>query len=208
MRVARVPFSVLLPLVELALWAALILIPTSLLFYRLRQAAEQSEPARIHLGHFEVTLRRDQLFGFAVSAVARTYSHTITAINFPGASVEILISLPTTWPSVWHPTDVPNDSWRSLSYPFFCLPAWWLVGRGIDGSLRRSHLHWALTLIGSVLFLGSLALLVGFCFGPGRDIADLGWIRWGLGFWVTAFGLLPLSWLRQRGARREKDHAA
>jgi hypothetical protein len=188
----------MLPLFELSVWAVMIPIQAGLMWYWVHETAQNSETVSIHAGQFEVTLPRDRLLTSALISLTSQRSHIITAINLPGMFVEVLISLPTSWPGVWHPEALPVDSWRSCSLPFYCLPAWWLVGRGIDGLLGRRRLHLAMLLTGSILFLIFLVPLVAFFWAPTSDRADMAWLLPAFGFWALAFGVLPLAWLRQR----------
>jgi hypothetical protein len=125
-------------------------------------------------------------------------------LNFPGIFVEMSVVLPTAGSPKWHPAALTLAGWRMLSYPFFCLPAWWLVGKGLDGLLRRRRLHWAMLLTGSILSLLFLVLVVGILTSPAGDRADMAWLLPGCGFWTIAFGVLPLAWVRQR---RRQDGA-
>src|SRR5262249_28790345 len=133
-------------------------------------------------------------------SVAMWDSHTISAINLPGMFIEPLSRLVPAWRQLGHPAQLTRDSWRALTLPIFCLPGWWLVGRGIDGLLGRKRLHWATLLTGSVLFVLFVVVLLGFTFGlSSAERADLHWISWGLAFWTLAFSVLPLTWfLRSR----------
>lgn len=39
----------------------------------------------------------------------------------------------------WWPAFLLPSTWRSLMHPLYALPAWFLVGRGIDALLRRTR---------------------------------------------------------------------
>jgi hypothetical protein len=202
---ARSPASFLLPFLALTVWSLLVPVPAIVLYDRLRQSAPITDPAHFHLGQFELSLPRNRLFSFCLRSVAEQRSHTITAVNLPGSIVEILISLPTSWPGLWHPKDFSANSWRSLVLPFFCLPAWWLVGCSIDGFLKRRTVHWGLLLTGSILSILFIVIFFGFLFGLSRsERGDEDWVLWGLGFWAVTFGVMPLVWLRQRTAARSE----
>lgn len=199
----RVSFSLLLPLVELALWVSLVLVPTTLVYFHLHHVA-QTGSAAIHAGEFSVTIPQDHLLAFALQVATISHSHAITAINLPGTFVEALISLPTSWPHLWHPPSMPIDIWRALTLPIFCLPAWWFVGVGLDALLGWRRLHWVALLTGSVLFVLFLVLFFGLRFGMSASerLEVVDWAFWGLGLWIALFGVLPCAWLRQTlGAR-------
>lgn len=172
---------------------------TTLMFYGIRHAARGSVAIGMHFGQFAVVVPRNRWFFFSLQSVAMRYSHTISAINFPGILVDLLMTLVPPWKPLGHPPQLTMDSWRGLSLPIFCLPAWWLVGRGIDVFRGRKQLHWGTLLTGSILFTLFAIVLLGFTFGlSAADRADASWMLWGLALWVLAFGILPLTWLRTR----------
>jgi hypothetical protein len=176
------------------------------MFYGLSYASHGSDVVALHAGHFDLTLPRNRLLSFSLESVTRQHSHTITAINIPAIFIEILVSLPTSWPSSWHPPQLSMDSWRSLTFPIFCLPAWWLVGRGIDGLLGRKRLHWATLSTGSVLFVLFVIGFVGITFSmSAEERADSHWVLWGLAFWILAFSVLPLTWFLRRPFRETRS---
>jgi len=131
-----------------------------------------------------------------VDTVALRSSKLVMACNLPGGFGEILISFATTWPNVWHPAGLLLETWRSLSYPFFCLPAWWLVGRGFDGLVRGVRLSGGLALLGLVLCVLFIVLALGLSFGlPTSERRDVGLVVVGFAIWAAAFGVVPIAWL-------------
>jgi hypothetical protein len=200
-KLARLPFSYLLPLTELTIWLVLVIVPATLFFFQLRSLAGPTG-APIQTATYKAFIPRHEIFSFAFTTGASRHSHIITALNLPGIIVEVLISLPTRSSVSWVPAGFFLDSWRSLVLPFFCLPAWWFVGRGIDALLGRRHLHWATLLTGSALSLLSSVLFLGLRFGASAsersENGGIGWILWGFGFWALAFAVFPTAWLRQR----------
>jgi hypothetical protein len=198
MKTSRIRFSFLLPVLELTVWVVLILVPATLLFLQYR-----SEPGLHRIGIIDVTIPRDHLLPFAAESAAIRYLEFFCALDFPGMIGEVLVSLPTSWPASWHPAGISLQSWRPLSLPFYSLPAWWLVGRGLDALISRRRMHWLLGVSGSLLCLLCIVVLCGLWFGvPDRD-DDGAWIFWGLGLWGMGFGVLPVAWLRQRRLESE-----
>ncbi len=174
----------------------MVLIPTTLVFIRVKHAAQDSDQGALHPRDYSARIRRDA--SFALNAATVRNSRFISGLNIPGTVIEILISLPTSWPSVWHPSSVLPDTWRALTYPLFCLPAWWLVGRGIDALLGRRRLNWATLLTGSLLSLVFLVCFVGLRVElSASDRAKGEWPLVGLALWTVLFGVLPAAWLRQ-----------
>ncbi len=135
MRTSRLRFSFLLPLLELAVWVAVLLVPATLRgFNNLARNEPGSLTATLSPGaKFEVAT------WLAVQASPVGVSHAISALNIPGLLGEFLISLATTWPQSWRPFLLNLDVWRAISLPFMALPAWWFAGRGIDFLVSRER---------------------------------------------------------------------
>ena len=204
MNIKRLSFSVLLPVAEITIWLALVPIQTGIIYYRFHQAAQGSQAVRIHTEHIDWTVPKDKWFSSAITAVATRNSETIVAINLPGLIVEILISIPTSWPSTWQPAGILLPVWRSLIFPIYSLPAWWFVGRGLDGLLGRRRVFRIMLITGSIAVLLLLIFLFGFFFSASQsERTDLYWLLPGVVFWTFAFGLFPLTWVKQRVTDRQ-----
>lgn len=204
----RVSFSLLLPIVDLALLVVLVFVPITMTALHLYQASKGSAQVQIHSGSFDMTLPRDQIVPLAIRMVTVSRAHLMIAINLPGVLFQALISLPTSHNSSWHPTALLLDTWRALVFPFFCLPFWWLVGRGLDAVIHQERLHWSFLLGGTALF--ALLLVATFVFYlpmPASDRADLVWLMQGLIGWTIAFAVLPTAWITQ-SIRYRRDASA
>jgi hypothetical protein len=204
MKVSRASFSVMLPLFELAIWVVLVVVPATLVFLNLNQTAHGSPTAHVGTERFGLEIPRQRVLWFAFWSATNNKAHAIAAINIPGTIPEVLISLPTSWPQSWHPAGWLIDSWRALIFPFFCLPAWWFVGLGVDSLLGWRRLHWVTLLLGSIFFLLFAVLFLGFRFGMSiseRTESDIRWVLWGFGLWALLFAAFPCAWLRQRRSR-------
>jgi hypothetical protein len=118
---------------------------------------------------------------------------------------EILISLPTSWPAIWHPAALLPETWDALVLPFFALPFWWLVGCGLDALIAKERLHWSLLLIGTLLAASCLALLLGFHAGISTAEQEASpWRMRGLAGWTIAFAVLPIAWIVQSTRQRRR----
>jgi hypothetical protein len=204
MKVPRTSFSFLLPLVELAIWVVLVAVPATLVFLNLQLTAHESPTAHMSSGLVSAEIPREQFLEFAFSSTTDTSANAITAVNIPGIILEILVSLPTSWPDSWHPSGWILDTWRAVIFPFFCLPAWCFVGLGVDSLLGWRRLHWGTLLSGSVFFLLFMVLFLGFLFGMSaaeRVEGDSGSLLWGIALWALLFAIFPCAWLRQRPSR-------
>lgn len=130
-------------------------------------------------------------------------------LNMPAMLIEIAISLPTTWPDSWYPSlPYPFGDllfWRSISWPIYALPLWWLGGRAID-ALRFGNLPFTprINLVEAII-MGVIGTLSG-SGGVGLFLTEeSGSLHDGL-TWVIVPGLLwlglgilsVLAWFRQK----------
>jgi hypothetical protein len=205
----RIPFSHLLPLIDLALLVILVFVPITFTALHLYQASNGSSSVHIHSGEFEMTFPRSQIIPWAIRAATVPRAHTMMAINLPGVLIQALISLPahTSPPSTWHPQALALETWRALVFPFFALPFWWLVGCGLDALLSKERLHWSLLLIGTLLSIACLTLALGSRFGmsEAERIGSDWYIRGFIG-WTIGFATLPVAWILQSIPGRRTIH--
>jgi hypothetical protein len=193
---SRVSFSVLLPLIELVVWVVLLAVPATLAFLNLERVAQGSGVAHIQAGMFSASIPRNQFLSFALESAAIKSSHIVDAANMPGFFGELL------WPASWHPAGVMIDTWRAITFPFFCLPAWWLVGLGVDVLLKWRRLHWGTFLTGTLLFILFGVLFLGFRFAlTDSERGEVTYPLWGIGLWAFLFAILPIAWFRQWRSR-------
>jgi hypothetical protein len=208
MRGDRIPFSHILPVIDLALLVVLVFVPITMTAAHLYQASNGSDPVHIHAGQFEMTLSRSQIVPWAIRMETTAKAHLMMAINLPGILIQALISLPSikSGAQSWHPQALTLQTWQALVFPFFALPFWWLVGRGLDGTVNNERLHWSLLLVGTLLSGTCLALTLGFRLNMSvseRIGAD--WFIRGFAGWTIAFAVLPIAWVTQSIRPRSND---
>ena len=209
MRQDRIPLSHILPVADLALLVLLVIVPITLTSIHLYEASKGATQIHIHSGQLEMSLPRNQIVPLAIRMETVAKAHIIQGINVPGTVFEILISLPTSWPAIWHPAALLPETWDALVFPFFCLPFWWLVGCGLDGLISNERLHWSLLLIGTLLAGGCLALVLGFHVGiPAAERDNHPWLMRGLAGWTIAFAVLPIAWIAQSIRQRRNPPAS
>ena len=201
----RIRFAILLPLAALAVWYFLVPAQIGLIWIQLQLAARHSTDGTVRLRNF--SMPRDSILSFAVMSVGMRQGDTVTALNMPGLFGEVLISLPTTWPELWHPSFVPPEGWRSFCFPFFCLPAWWFIGRGLESLLGWRRPHWGTLLCGTILCTAFLVGLLGLTFGESaaERANEKQFMLYGVAFWTLAFGVFPAAWIH-RWLTRRKPH--
>jgi hypothetical protein len=210
MRGDRIPFSHLLPLIDLALLALLVFVPVTLTALHLYASSKGAAQLNMHSGQFDITLPRSQILPWAIRMETVPKARTMMAINLPGVLFQTLISVSarTSPPSSWHPQALALQTWQALVFPFFALPFWWLVGSGLDVLVHKERLHWSLLFSGTLLFALCLAAVITFCFPMSLAYrADLALPMKGFMGWTIAFGILPIAWIAQRIRRRREPQS-
>lgn len=198
MRMISVPFTTLLPALALGVWALVVAVPAVGTYVELRQVTRGGKNATVSAGRFHTTIPPERFLAFAVNAAVVTRSHAITAMNLPGALVEMPVGVAMTHPSVWYPKDLDQWTGSLLAMPVLCLPAWWMVGLGVEALLGRRRLRWPLLLLGCVLCGMFVVLLAGVVLGwTPQDPAAGGWVYVGLGLWTALFAVIPMAGVRQ-----------
>jgi hypothetical protein len=195
---SHLTFSFLLPLVSLSVWLVLVAVPATIGYLRLLAMAHGASAVHLQAGQFSTSVPRDGFLWFSIRGIGIQRSDSISALNMPGLFGELLISLPTSWPASWHPAGWDIKSWRTLVMPFFCLPAWFFVGRGIDALLGWRRLHWGTLLAGTLLCVLFLVLFLGLRFGLSSDErCEVVFPLWGMFLWAFLFAVVPAAWIRQ-----------
>jgi hypothetical protein len=195
---SSVRFTWLLPALALVVWAAVVVVPAVRMYERLRAVGDQGKNAAVAVETFRGTILPENFWAFAVNSAVVTHSHAITAMELPGTLVEMPIAVALTNPSLWYPKQMDQWTGSLLAMPLCCLPAWWLVGLGVEGLLGRRRVRWPLLLLGSAAWGMFVFLLCGYLVGwmvPGHGAE--GWVVTGLGLWIGLFAVLPLAWVRQ-----------
>jgi hypothetical protein len=195
----RLPFSHLLPLIDLALLVILVFVPITLNALHLYSASKGSDPVQLHSGTVEMTFPRSQIIPWSIRAATIPRARTMMAINAPGALFQWIISqsLSDTNAS-WHPQALALETWQALVFPFFALPFWWLAGCGLDGLVYKERLHWSVRVVGTILFALFLAAVIAFCFPmTASDRTDLTLPMRGVISWTIGFATLPAAWIAQ-----------
>jgi hypothetical protein len=199
-KASRVSWTFLLPIAELALWSALVLMPMLFLYGKLYLLQKYENPPA-GPGQFEVPFPADRLFGFALATVCERRFDTIVNLNLPGVLLGAPVAVPAASYLRTHASGLSIQTWHTVTIPFFCLPVWWFAGLGIEGALKRKRLHWALRVAGSIFCCACVALASGILISPPDDRRDLLTYLPGAVLWAFAFGLFPLNLILTAGSR-------
>jgi hypothetical protein len=196
-----VRFTWLLPVLALVVWGIVVAVPAVRTYWRLRAIGEQGKNAAVVVGAFQGTILPENFLPFALNSAVVTHSHAITAMELPGALVEMPIAIALTNPSLWYPKQMDEWTGSLVAMPIYCLPGWWLVGLGLEGLVGRRRVGWPLLLLGSAMGGMFVFLLCGYLVGwtvPGHAVE--GWVVAGFGLWIALFAVLSAAWIL-RGRR-------
>ena len=159
-------------------------------------------------GSFTMILERERLTRRAVEMSALNEQGTICILNAPGRTMAALAFQTLTHGPNWFPDSIGPFIWRAFIFPLFAIPAWYFVGRGIDGILLRARMRLADLILSVVLVLISVLISAGLRFGlseseradPITVVSIYGFALWSLLFAFPLTGWI-LQTVRSRSTR-------
>jgi hypothetical protein len=136
---------------------------------------------------------------------------SVTALNLPGLIIQLPYVITSPDKREWMPADVDFHVWRAITLPLFCLPFWWIAGRGIDALTALKHrqiaprIRWPEVAIGSVWLAGGATLFIGFLVSPRSD-KDINFTLFGAsgGLWAMLGALSVIARFRQWRFRKKQ----
>ena len=177
----------------------LVPVPVAITAFRFSYAAHGADRVLLREGKVKTIVPRDRWVLYPLEIIGFTESKPMVALNIPAIAIDGLISLPTSWPMDWHPQALSFQAWRVVSYPFYCLPAWWFVGLSLDGFVSRRRLNWSSIVIGAILSALCSTAVIGMWFGISeKERGGEIWPILGFALWALLFAVLPLAGWRQR----------
>lgn len=196
MKSRRIPFTLLLPLMSLAMLVTLVALPVTMAYLNLHDPQ-----VRRNLDQFvPVPNSEARMLRFAASIESSRIADFINGIDVPANFIELPIDrLLPAWPDTWHPQGFTVFSWRALTFPIYSLPFWWLAGFGIDSLSQRRHPRWPALLGGTIVFAAWATVCIGLTIT--MDVDDLHTanvehpIMFGLWTWTILLAAFPLAWL-------------
>jgi len=194
-------YAFLMPCFALAVSLTAIAVPATLGYLNLQRMAHGEAIAYLNAGEFNAQIPRNRFLYFAIIFGGARFSHFVSALNMPGCLGMPLLS------AFRHLPFLPFEFRRTITFPVFSFPAWWLVGSGLDSWMSRRRIHWGLCLTGTLLCIACCVLAVGFRLEiDPADHVEGTWIIWGLALWTVLFGVLPFAWWRQWQVSRTPHH--
>ena len=197
--ISKIKFALLLPAAELLLCAALVWPIRLIIFHALG----------IPLPHLvEETMIPDY---FRWASKQHSFLGCITALNIPALVVQLPYVIASDAKTEWTPAGMDLHIWRGVTYPWICLPFWWIAGRAIDALKVIKHnrvvprIRWIEVVIGFLWVAGGVTLFIGFLVSPSSDKdADLTRFAASGGLWALLGSLSVIAWFRQWRLRKKK----
>ena len=206
---SRPSFTILLPVLTLAVAFAVLSALTTIRYVGFRRTSAHGRAVLIHNHVVNLRITPDQFFVVSLVAVATRASRPTQAINFPAMLTEAAVSgIMRTWPDSWRPHafgPLPAGlfAWRGLIFPLYSLPFWWFAGFGLDAAFTRRHLRWPVLLAGTILFVLFAIVATGMALTTEhRDRDDMAFVFCGLALWTALWATFPFAWLRTFLERR------
>jgi hypothetical protein len=64
---------------------------------------------------------------------------SVVALNIPAGLIQLPYSMNSPTKLEWSPNGMNDLIWRAISWPFLCLPFWWIAGRAIDALTAEKY---------------------------------------------------------------------
>jgi hypothetical protein len=161
--------------------------------------------------HLPLWLERVIGVRFGLFSISPDFSTGASAaLNLPGGEIQLPYIILSADKMEWKPVAMDFRVWRAITWPFLCLPFWWIAGRAIDAlnAIPKRKLipriGWTETIIG-FLFMTTCAIgFAGLLFSGSKEDNDSVTIRFvaGCGLWAMLGGLSVIARFRQRRLRK------
>jgi hypothetical protein len=201
--IGKIRFALLLPAAQLLLCAAL-LWPIRLTVLR---------ALHIPLPHIvEQTMLSDCL---RWSPKQNFFFDSIVALDIPAGLIQLPYIMTSPTKREWTPDGIDSRVWRAVTWPFLCIPFWWIAGRAIDAldavkrQLVRPRISLMETVIGSLWVAVGALIFVGFLAMAGiKKDPGLTRIAAAGGLWALLGSLSVIARFRQSRLHERQIAAA
>lgn len=195
-------FAWLLPILAILVSAGLVATSYVRAYTRMSGMVRGAQTVLIRSGEFEMAAPRGRVPWLALYAAGLMERGPITLMNAPAYWIQYPVSLVIGHKPNWYPASLGSAAWRVLSFPFFAIPAWMFVGRGIDAFFKHRRISWVEMLISLICALLFVAISAGLRFGlseserAGQEL--LSWYIAGFGWWSAVIAVPFGIWCIQR----------
>jgi len=141
---------------------------------------------------------------------AARLSEVITAMNLPGALIQVPVGFLFPDHQIWTPPLLSFQLWRGLSLSIFALVFWWIAGRATEALVAINDrqlapkIGWMETVTGFLLMAGGATILGGMLsdFSSSRDWGSTR-LAAGGGLWALLGSLSVIARFRQWRFRKK-----
>jgi hypothetical protein len=140
---------------------------------------------------------------------------SVVALNIPAGLIQLPYSMNTPTKRTWSPKGMNDLIWRAISWPFLCLPFWWIAGRAIDAltaekyRFAKPRIGLTETTIGSIWAAVGALLFLGFLIAAGvKKDPGLTRIAAAGGLWALLGALSLIARFRQKRLHERQITAA
>jgi hypothetical protein len=140
---------------------------------------------------------------------------TVVALNIPGGLIQLPYAMNTPTKREWSPKGMNDLLWRAVTWPFLCIPFWWIAGRAIDALNAEKHpfirprIGSMETVIGSIwVAVGALMFVVFLVMAGIKKDLESTRIAAAGGLWTLLGALSLIARFRQKRLPRLQKAAA
>jgi hypothetical protein len=123
---------------------------------------------------------------------------SIIMLNIPAGLIQLPYAIKNPTKQEWMPEGIDGGIWRAITWPFLCIPFWWIAGRAVDAlkalsqRLLSPRISLMETVIGSFWLASGMLLFISFLIMAGvKKDANLTRIAAAGGLWIC-LGALPV----------------
>jgi hypothetical protein len=129
----------------------------------------------------------------------------ITAMNLPGALIQLPLALLFPDHEIWTPPGLTVQLWHGITFPIFGMVFWWIAGRATEALVAVDYrqlmpkIGWVETVTGFLIMAGGATVLGGMLFGLSSSERDWESTRLaaGGGLWALLGSLSVIARFRQ-----------
>jgi hypothetical protein len=140
---------------------------------------------------------------------------SIIALDIPAGLIQLPYAINTPTKREWSPKGMDVLVWRAVTWPFLCLPFWWIAGRAIDALTAVKHglfsprIGLTETTIGSIwVAVGALIFVSTLVTAGLRKDFALAPIAASGGLWALLGSLSLIARFRQKRLSRSQKASA
>jgi|SRR5579864_1279165 len=157
-----------------------------------------------------------QLRSYIPYAYAARVGEAITAMNLPGALIQLPVALLLPGREIWRPPLLGFQLWNGVTLSIFALVFWWIAGRATEALVAINDrqlvpkIGWVETVTGFLIMAGGATVLGGMLFGLSASERDWESTRLaaGGGLWALLGSLSVIARFRQWRLRKAQIAAA